>query len=404
MLISEDWMDIKLLQKQGHSIRKIAELTGHSRNTVRRLLRHSAPQPFQKPSRDSQLDDFKPYIDKRFQECALSAVRLLSEIRPQGYKGGVDIIRRYLKTLRPLASSLSKATVRFETPPGFQSQCDWSYCGRFPDSAGNIIPIYCFVLVLSFSRYLFIDFTTSMALPIFIQCHLDAFSYFGGWTETILYDNLKQVRLNRDQFNPLMLDFASHYGLILKTHKPRRPRTKGKVERVIDYVKDNFLNGRVFADLSDLNLQGRNWLDTVANLRVHATTNQRPLDLFGAERLTSLSSIHPYRLALKEARKVSTEGFVSCKGSRYSVPPEQVGKIVMVEEGEQKIIIRSGDMIVAQHRKADKPGSTVAASQHLEAMWKMTVNRPGQALPHWEVTFKDSVSQARLEDYEEVEK
>ncbi|MEW6207472.1 MAG: DDE-type integrase/transposase/recombinase [Acidobacteriota bacterium] len=202
-------MDIKLLQKQGHSIRSIAQLTG--------------PQPFHKPKRKSLLDDFKSYIEKRFQECALSPVRLLEEIRSQGYTGSVDSIRRFLRTLRPLARAVQKATVRFETPPGFQAQCDWSYCGRFSGPAGNIIPLYCFVMVLSFSRYLFIELTTSMTMPVFIKCHLDAFSYFGGWTETILYDSLKQVRLNRSEFNPLMVDFTSHYGLTLKTHKPRRP-------------------------------------------------------------------------------------------------------------------------------------------------------------------------------------
>jgi transposase len=395
-------MDIKLLQKQGLSIRQIALLTGFSRNTVRRLLRQTAPQPFQNPHRKSLLDDFKPYIEKRFQECSLSAVRLLDEIQPMGYTGSVDSIRRYLRSIRPLSRALAKATVRFETPPGHQAQCDWSYCGRFSSPSGSVIPLYCFACQLSFSRYLYIEFTTSMNISWLIECHIRAFDYFGGWCETFLYDNMKQVRLSRDTLNPLFLDFATHYGFAIKTHKPRRPRTKGKIERVIDYIKDNFLNGRVFSSIEDVNLQGRNWLDRVANVRIHATTDQRPVDLLNAEKLIPLDSISPYRLRLKEARKVSSEGLVSYCGSRYSVPPEHVGKTVLVEQSGQRIIIRSNDLILFDHPRAERKGSRVVAAEHIEAMWKMTLDRPGPSLPHWEIRFNDEVAQTQLREYEEV--
>ena len=404
MLNSEDWMDFKLLLKQGHSIRQIADLTGHSRNTVRRLLRQQAPQPFQKPKRKSLLDDFKPYIDKRFQECSLSAPRLLEEIQPMGYSGSVDSIRRYLRSIRPLSHTLAKATVRFETPPGHQAQCDWSHCGRFPTPEGGMLSVYCFACQLSFSRFLYIEFTTSMNIAWLIECHKRAFQYFGGWPETILYDNMKQVRLDKETINPLFLDFANHYGFAIETHQPRRPRTKGKVERVIDYIKDNFLNGRVFSDIGDLNLQGRDWLDRVANVRLHATTHQRPVDLLISEKLIPAGSISPYQLRLKESRKVSSEGLVSYCGSRYSVPPDQVGKTVVVEEAGQRILIRSSDLILFDHPKAERKGATIIAPEHIEAMWKMTLERPGPALPHWEITFKQEVAEVRLEDFEEVER
>src|SRR5699024_9374727 len=108
--------------------------------------------------------------------------------------------------------------------------------------------IYAFVMVLGFSRMLYVEFTHSMDLPTLILCHQHAFAYFGGIVGNILYDNMAQVRLpGTGEFHPLFADFAAHYGFAVKTHQVRRPRTKGKVERMVDYLKDNFLNGRSFA-------------------------------------------------------------------------------------------------------------------------------------------------------------
>src|SRR6266540_275264 len=164
MLRMEEWMDIKMLKQQGHSIRKICELTGHSRNTVRDVLRGKAPKAFNKPERKSLLDEFKSYVEHRYQQCALSCVRLIEEIRPMGYGGGIDTLRRFVRTLKPAARARQKMTVRFETPPGKQSQADWAYCGRFADNAGKLVSVYCFVIILSYSRAMYVEFTTSMKL------------------------------------------------------------------------------------------------------------------------------------------------------------------------------------------------------------------------------------------------
>src|SRR5262249_20470342 len=159
-------------------------------------------------------------------------------------------------------------------------------------------------IVLGFSRYMYIEFTTSMKLPVLIACHLRAFAYWGGWPASLLLDNMKQVKLGRGRWNPLFIDFAGHYGIAVKTHQVRRPRTKGKVERMVDYVKDNFLNGRSFVDVDDLNAQGLNWLATVANVRTHATTGRRPIDLLAEEGLTQYGEIRPYQISDRDVRKV----------------------------------------------------------------------------------------------------
>jgi len=253
MIKVDQFMDMHDLNRQGHSIRDIARITGHSRNTVRKVLRGEHELKMKSPDRASKLDPHKPYIKKRYEQYGLSATRLLEEIQPMGYTGSIATLRRYLRTLRDDTQRQSKLTVRFETPPGRQAQADWAYCGKFPAPApggpGNAengtspeqIPVYAFVMVLSFSRLLFIRFTTSMKMPHLLECHKEAFNFFGGVPGSILYDNMKQVKLSANCWNEQLLDFANHFGFTPKTHKPYRPRTKGKVERSVDYVKDNFL-------------------------------------------------------------------------------------------------------------------------------------------------------------------
>ena len=221
-------MDIKDLHHQGHSIRDIARITGHSRNSVRAALRERVPKPFAQPARGSNLDPFKQYLKDRYKQHHLSAVRFLAELEPMGYCGSIYPLQRFIKSLRSAQACADKATVRFETPPGVQAQADWACCGKLDDKS-----VYAFVIVLGFSRMLYVEFTFSMDLSTLLECHKRAFAYFGGWPESILYDNMKQVRLGPDQLNPLMLDFAGHYGFSIKTHRVRRPRTKGKVERMV---------------------------------------------------------------------------------------------------------------------------------------------------------------------------
>jgi transposase len=395
-------MDIRVLYKEGHSIKQIARQTGHSRNTVRRVLREAKPTGFQKPERNSCLDRFKPYLKERFESCGLSAVRLLPEIQAMGYAGSISTVRRYLHDLRPEQERHRKLTVRFETPPGKQAQADWGYCGRFTDAQGHLVPVYAFVMVLGFSRMLYVEFTSSMHLPVLIRCHMHAFEFFGGWTHEMMYDNMKQVRLNQQELNPLFVDFAGHYGFAIKTHRIRRPRTKGKVERMVHYVKDNFLNGRTFADLADLNVQAHHWLMHTANVRVHATTGRRPLDLWRQEGLTALNSMPAYKLCELVPRQAGFDGFVRFSRSRYSLPPEYAGQKVFIGHQENRIVIRAHDMIVAEHIPARKIGDTVVDPAHLEAMWRLSLKNTSAPPPRWQLTFSQQVAATPLAAYQEV--
>jgi transposase len=403
MLNLDQFMNIRFLHRQGHSVREIARLTGHSRNTVRKLLRTTrAPVPAPRV-RSSALDPFKAYLTQRWQAHGLSAVRLFPEIQAQGFTGSARIVRRFLQTLRAEQRVDAKLTVRFETPPGEQAQCDWAEVGRYPQPDGTAIRVYAFVMILCYSRYLYIEFTRSMSLTTLIRCHQNAFAFFGGWTKRILYDNMRQVVVGPNRTNARFLDFTRHYGFEPIRHRPYRPRTKGKVERTVGYVRTSFLNGRTFAGLDDLNAQGRHWLGSIANVRVHGTTQARPCDRLLEETLIPVTGLNLYQLSRSDDRTVGAEALVRFDKSDYSVPARFVGTRVSIEAGASFIVIRCKDLIVAEHPRATGAGQRVEAPAHVRERWARSI-RPAVAAPPpgCHVTFTEAVQVRSLELYAEA--
>lgn len=398
------FMDILLLHREGLSIRDIARQTGLSRNTVRKVLRGQHDLVRQTTPRTSKLDAFKEYLRRRRAEYPLSAVRLLQEIRPMGYQGSVITLRRFLATLEQQATAQRKLTVRFETPPGQQAQVDWAEAGQVPGPDGQPQSVYAFTFVLGYSRMLFVRFLSSMALPSLLEGHRQAFAYLGGWPRVLLYDNMKTVRIGPGRWNEAFLDFVQHYGFSPRTHRPYRPRTKGKVERAVDYLRDSFLLGRTFADLDELNGQVRAWLDHTANVRLHATTRQRPIDLWTQEQLTAYDSVPPYQTLQPVPRTVSVEALVHFRGSRYSVPPAHSGTVVTVTAAGGQVVIRQGDLVIAEHREATQTGQCIVHRDHVAELWKITHEqtarpcRQGSNRPQVE----PEVSRVDLRTFEEV--
>lgn len=401
MLSPDQFMDIALLYKEGRSLREIAKLTGHSRNTIRRVIREKVPRGFCTPSRPSKLDPFKDYLRERFLDHGLSAVRLFAEVRAMGFTGSEIIVRRFVHTLRE--SWCKKLTVRFETPPGEQAQADWAEVGRFPLPGGEVIRLYGFVMVLSFSRALYIEFTRSMRVEALIRCHQNAFAYFGGWPRQILYDNMRQVVVGPDRINPRFGDFADHHGFAVRRHRPYRPRTKGKVERMVHYVKDNFLNARRFTGLDDLNAQGRAWLVTTANVRIHSTTGQRPWDLLAKEELTPIGAITPYQVVHCVERTVDAEALVQFERCLYSVPVSFVGQRVALDARPGAVLIRSKDCILAEHPRARTAGTRVENPEHARQRWQRSLVPPTPPLRKGcLITFGDEVQHRPLSHYQQI--
>lgn len=378
MIKVEQIMDIKMLSREGLSIRAIAERTGHSRNTIRRVLRKQHPMKYQQPERHSKLEAYHQYIIERYNEYRLNAVKLHQEVFKMGYQGSVDTVRRFVQTLKEKDHHRAKATVRFETQPGQQAQVDWGECGQFEDPiTGKHRKLYVFIMTFGYSRMMYVQFTWSMQMPTFIACHEAAFKSLGGCCQSILYDNMKQVRLSSSTLNPTFIDFASHYGFVPKTHRPYRARTKGKVERMVDYVKDSFLAGCTFNGLDDLNSRVMHWLDHTAHVRIHGTTGEQPIIRFANEKehLIDTSKQAAYVLVEPAMRRVDAESHVQFNSNRYSVPSDHVGKEVAIHARGGTIIVRCGDTIIAEHREATGKGQCLTEPDHLADLWKQTLAR-----------------------------
>lgn len=283
-------MIIKILHQQGLSQRAIARELGISRNTVKRYLENHADKPSykQRPRRPLKLDPYRDYIQKRIAEAApvhLSAVVILREIREQGYKGGISRLRQYLVELR--GSKEVPPVVRFETDPGKQMQVDWGQL------RGGKQPLHAFVAVLGFSRALFVCITDNMRYETLEACHDLAFDYFQGVPRQVWYDNMKTVVLERDAYGDGKHRFHSGFYQYAKTMnfepklcRPYRPQTKGKVERMVRYVRDNFYrplstmlaSSGLVLDVATANMKVLPWLNDIANQRIHDTLKERPVD------------------------------------------------------------------------------------------------------------------------------
>ena len=193
MLNMEDFLMIRDLYNQGLNISQIAQKTGFDRKTVRKHLSARTPPSVQpRASKPSKLDDYKDYIQNRITAYPLSAARIHREIRELGFTGKYTIVKDYLREVRPSRSV--PAVYRYETKPGVQAQVDWGECGHL-DVDGRRRKLYCFSMILGYSRMRYVVFTLSTDVYTLIQCHLDAFEYFGGYTEEVLYDNIKTVIL-----------------------------------------------------------------------------------------------------------------------------------------------------------------------------------------------------------------
>ena len=245
------------------------------------------PKPKAREKRGSKLDAYTGYIDVRLSEGLENCVVLLREIKELGYQGSYTILKDYVHPRR--RPRQPKATVRFETGPGEQAQVDWGVVS-YEGEDGRKHRMWAFVMVLGFSRAIYVEFVRRADVPMFIRCHLNAFDYFGGVPRRCLYDNAKVVVIERDdedgdhEWNSRMLDFARRVDFELRLCAPYRAQTKGKVENGVKYVKGNFWPSARFTDDADLNRQALSWCGEIANERVHGTTGRAPKAMLGIER------------------------------------------------------------------------------------------------------------------------
>lgn len=326
-------------------------------------------------ARSSKLDPFKEYIQERITEYPLSALRIYREIEEQGFPGKYTIVKDYIRTIRP--DERIMAVLRYETKPGIQAQVDWGECDHI-DEDDQLRKVYCFSMILGYSRMRYVEFTLSTDVYTFIQCHNHAFEYFGGYTQEILYDNIKQIIIKRavkpkdHKWNAKFEDFFSHYEFIPRLCKPYCPQTKGKIENSIGYIKRDFLLGGTFSSLNDMNLQIIPWLNRV-NSTLHGTTNEIPFERLKQENLKSISTIQSYQIRRKEHRKISKDAYVSYRGNRYSVPYRFAGRDAVLELDETRITIRIGSDIICSHDIVPGNRRFVREKEHFKGLLSLAM-------------------------------
>jgi transposase len=390
----EEWMDIRALHRQGASYAEIARLLGRDWRTVKRYLEHGAQPVYRRRRAPSKLDAYKPLIDQRLAACPrLLATRIHQDlVRDYGFHGGYDIVRRYVGRSRPRAEPRTEQ--RFETSPGHQAQVDWSHEQPLTTPSGIELPLFCFHMVLGHSRDSFCCLTGSQDLVTFWACHRAAFRHFGGVPRQLLYDRTKTVvrahvgreaSIGERRFHPEALASAHHYGFQLRLCKPYRPRTKGKVESDVPYVRERLLRGHRFADYEQANAAWRAWNEEVARVRVHGTHGE--LVAIRAERdraaLLPLPA-EPYLVVERTSRKVARDGLFSFEGRRYAVPGAKPGATVELRLGASELEVYSledGGLICRHERGRparvlpDPVPDSVSLAEVLKALPEVEVHR-----------------------------
>lgn len=306
MIDKEEFIVIHTLHKRGYSIRAISKIVGLDRRTISKRLQEKDLKPYKKIEYKSKLDLFKDYIIERVNQATpdkIPSTVIYEEIKKYGYDGKIRTLQTFLSTLKNNVKA--EDIIRFETKPSYQAQVDWTII------RSGKSPIYGFVMVLGFSRMAFVYFTDNMRQTTWQDCHVKAFEYFGGVPQTLLYDNLKSVVIQRDKygknqhgFNNDFLEFAKD-NFIPKLCKVYRAKTKGKVERFNHYLKNNFYiplkaslkNSSIAIDSTLLNSKIFSWLE-YANSRVHDTTKKKPIDMFKDEK----PLLQPFYSSVKEIK------------------------------------------------------------------------------------------------------
>ena len=324
---------LKHLLEQGLNKTAIADRLGVSRRLIYHLIETgqldrdmSVPlEPRQRRPHTTKLAPYHGIITTRLGTYPeLSSVRLFEECRAAGYSGGYSQLKEYVRVVRPHPEP--EPVVRFETPAGKQAQLDFAEF-RFPWGKRHA-----FMIVLGYSRLLWLRFYTHQTMQVVMHGLESAFSYFGGVPLEILFDQMKSVIISDERLksggklleNPEFLRFAAHWGFRIRACRPYRAKTKGKIERPVSYVRGNFFYGRDFLGDADVDAQVSRWLDQTANVRVHGTTKEIPRVRFERDERQVLLPLaaHPYQPLVLPPKRYSPKE-IDTRQRRISVDVER---------------------------------------------------------------------------------
>ncbi len=354
-------MDILAMKRNGFSNRHISCKLGIDRRTVKRycddpsLIGHCKPVV-----RRSVLDPFKGCIriDGMLEDDGgLTAWWICSRLMAEGYSGSYERVKVYVRCRKEELGRV--AYLRFETEPAEQAQVDFAEF-VVERSDGTQRKYYLFIMVLGYSRMLYAELLEQCDQMTFLDAHIHAFEFFGGVPREILYDRMRNVYIQRvarrHEFNRTLVSFSVHYGFTPRVAPACAPWVKGKVERPIQYVRENFWRGYGFSSLERSNIDMLSWSQQAAR-RVHGTTQERVCDRFARER----SLLYPlpggaFDTSYMIFRKVQKDCTVCFDGNRYVAPHELVGKPVVLRVKNGTIRLFSDDRLTAEYAVVEGKG------------------------------------------------
>jgi transposase len=361
---------LKLSLVDGLSVRAISKKLSMARRTVRRILGRSVHRPKAiEPPRVTLVSPYGTAIRRLLDETPeLKAPAILERIRPLGYTGGLTVLRKHLRQVRPVRR---EPFLTLDFRPGEAVQVDWADFGfALPGCPRRVSA---FVMALCYSRYLYLEFVLSQAMGTFLRCMERGLRFYGGTTAVDIFDNMKTVVLSHTPhataFNPRFLEYARARGFAAIACNVAKGNEKGRVERPIGFVRTRFWPGRRFQSLLDLNTQATAWRDDFANNREHEETRKVPALVFKNEELPQLKplSLQPFETDEIQTAGVTKSFRVRFDRNLYSVPPRLIGQTVLIRANDTAVSLFLGPKQVALHRRCWGVGEDIEHPSHRQA-------------------------------------
>lgn len=354
MIDYETYCKITRMHQEHLRVSQIAGTLGLDERTVLFWIEEGTYRQRKGTKRPSRLDPYKPQIIRWLESYPYSSTQLFQKLRQEGYAGGITVLKDYVQKIRPRRV---KAFLTLSFEPGECAQVDWGQYGTVRVGSTQRRLSF-FVMVLCYSRMMYLEFTVSESMEHFLCCHQNAFHFFGGIPGAIMVDNLKCAVIRRlvgmdPVFNARYLDFANHYGFKIRACGVGKGNEKGRVENGVGYVKKNFLAGLELPDFSVVNPAAEHWLEQIANVRLHGATHKQPLELFQTEKaaLGPLPAM-PYDIALPRPTRANNRFRIAMEANRYSVPAEYASQSLTLKAYPDRLCVYDNQKLIAQHPRS----------------------------------------------------
>ncbi|RLD70851.1 MAG: IS21 family transposase [Bacteroidetes bacterium] len=357
---------VKTLHERGFSQRAISRELGISRITVNKFLEEIYSTGITPPKieKDKKLDKYKDQIEEWFQSGLTGVLIQEKLLKEKSFKISYASVSRFLKQFKD-----PEVYIPLIAKPGEEGQVDFGYLGKFIKD-GKTVKVWCFSMVLSYSRYSYHCLVTDQNVDSFIRCHIKSFEYFRAVPQTVKIDNLKAGVITPNFYEPTIqlqyADFLNHYNCAPITARIRRGQDKGKVESGVKYVKNNFLKRIDHKDFYQLEKDLSDWTTNICNKRLHGTTKKIPAEVYLTSEKKQMQALPQkrYELFKIEHRKVNTYGHISYKNNFYSVPYTFIGRTLIIKYNNALLKVYDNAEEIALHQVCNDQGKFITVDAH----------------------------------------